>query len=66
MRRRRLRRAVRFLRRLVQAMFRLSMQMAYLGYYGDRRTFASVGYVPFSERPATPSARATCRTRCRA
>lgn len=37
-------------RRLVQAMFRLSQQMAYLGYYGDKRTFASVGYEPFSER----------------
>jgi choline dehydrogenase-like flavoprotein len=42
---------VRFLRRLVQAMFRLSMQMTYLGYYGDRRTYATVGYVPFNERP---------------
>ncbi|HEX7299158.1 MAG TPA: FAD-dependent oxidoreductase [Solirubrobacteraceae bacterium] len=37
-------------RRLIQAMFRLSQQMAYLGYYSDKRTFASVGYVPFSER----------------
>ena len=42
---------VRFLRRLVQAMFRLSMQMTYLGYYGDPRTYASVGYVPFRDRP---------------
>jgi len=37
-------------RRLVQAMFRLSQQMAYLGYYSDERTFASVGYTPFSKR----------------
>ena len=37
-------------RRLIQAMFRLSSQMAYLGYYGDPRTFSSVGYRPFSER----------------
>ena len=42
---------VRLLRRLVQAMFRLSMQMAYLGFYGDPRTYASVGYVPFKDRP---------------
>ncbi len=41
---------VRFMRRLVQAMFRLSQQMAYLGYYGDERTYASVGYAPFSKR----------------
>lgn len=38
-------------RTLVQAMIRVAQQMAYLGYYSDRRTFASVGYVPFSERP---------------
>jgi choline dehydrogenase-like flavoprotein len=41
---------VRFLRRLVQAMFRLAMQMTYLGYYGDERTFDTVGYEPFSKR----------------
>jgi choline dehydrogenase-like flavoprotein len=41
---------VHFARRLVQAMFRLSSQMAYLGYYGDPRTFDSVGYRPFSQR----------------
>jgi choline dehydrogenase-like flavoprotein len=40
-----------FLRMLVQAMIRMSKQLAYLGYYGDARTFASVGYVPFSARP---------------
>ncbi len=34
-----------------QAMIRLAQQLAYLGYYGDKRTFASVGYVPFSKRP---------------
>jgi choline dehydrogenase-like flavoprotein len=37
-------------RRLIQAMFRLSSQMAYLGYYGDPRTFDSVGYRPFTQR----------------
>ena len=41
---------VRFLRRLVQAMFRLSMQMTYLGFYGDPRTYATVGYLPFKDR----------------
>jgi choline dehydrogenase-like flavoprotein len=41
---------VRFARRLIQAMFRLSSQMAYLGYYGDPRTFDDVGYKPFSRR----------------
>jgi choline dehydrogenase-like flavoprotein len=43
-------RRVRIGRRLIQAMFRLSMQMAYLGYYSDEETFDSVGYVPFSRR----------------
>jgi choline dehydrogenase-like flavoprotein len=38
-------------RTLVQAMIRVAQQLVYLGYYGDKRTFASVGYAPFSERP---------------
>jgi choline dehydrogenase-like flavoprotein len=38
-------------RTLVQAMIRVAQQLTYLGYYSDKRTFASVGYVPFSERP---------------
>jgi choline dehydrogenase-like flavoprotein len=41
---------IHFARRLIQAMFRLSSQMAYLGYYGDSRTFDSVGYKPFTQR----------------
>jgi choline dehydrogenase-like flavoprotein len=41
---------VHFARRLIQAMFRLSSQMAYLGYYGDPRTFDTVGYLPFTQR----------------
>jgi choline dehydrogenase-like flavoprotein len=45
---------VHFARRLIQAMFRLSSQMAYLGYYGDPRTFESVGYKPFTERDRFP------------
>jgi choline dehydrogenase-like flavoprotein len=46
---------IRIGRRLIQAMFRLSMQMAYLGYYSDRRTFDSVGYKPFTERDRFPA-----------
>jgi choline dehydrogenase-like flavoprotein len=46
------RRRVGELRRwLAQAMIRLGQQVVYLGYYGDPRTHASVGYVPFSKRP---------------
>jgi choline dehydrogenase-like flavoprotein len=41
-------------RHLIQAMFRLSSQMAYLGYYSDKRTFDSVGYQPFKDRPRYP------------
>jgi choline dehydrogenase-like flavoprotein len=37
-------------RRLVRAMIRLSQQLVFMGYYGDRDTFASVGYTPFEER----------------
>lgn len=40
-----------FIRTFVQASIRMAKQLCYLGYYADRRTFASVGYVPFSERP---------------
>lgn len=40
-----------FWRTAVQAMIRVAQQLAYLGYYSDKRTFASVGYVPFSQRP---------------
>jgi choline dehydrogenase-like flavoprotein len=45
------RRRVGELRRwLAQGMIRLGQQVVYLGYYGDPRTHASVGYVPFSQR----------------
>ncbi len=40
-----------FWRTITQVMIRVAKQLAYLGYYSDKRTFASVGYVPFSERP---------------
>jgi choline dehydrogenase-like flavoprotein len=45
---------IRIGRSLIQAMFRLSSQMAYLGYYGDERTFDSVGYKPFKKRDRYP------------
>jgi choline dehydrogenase-like flavoprotein len=41
-------------RHLIQAMFRLSTQMAYLGYYSDEKTFDSVGYQPFEKRSRFP------------
>jgi choline dehydrogenase-like flavoprotein len=47
-------RRIHIARHLVQAMFRLSSQMAYLGYYSDPRTFDSVGYKPFTERERFP------------
>jgi choline dehydrogenase-like flavoprotein len=40
-----------FIRTFVQAAIRMAKQLCYLGYYADARTFASVGYVPFSLRP---------------
>jgi choline dehydrogenase-like flavoprotein len=45
------RRMPEFWRVLVQGMIRIAKQMCYIGYYSDKRTFAAVGYVPFSERP---------------
>ena len=50
----RLRRVLRPLRFLVQALIRFTQQLVYLGYYSDPRTFASVGYVPYSRRPGRP------------
>lgn len=35
---------------LTQGLIRIAKQLCYIGYYSDKRTFASVGYVPFSER----------------
>ena len=35
---------------LAQGLIRIAKQMCYIGYYNDKRTFDSVGYVPFSER----------------
>jgi choline dehydrogenase-like flavoprotein len=39
-----------FWRVIAQGMIRIAKQLCYIGYYNDKRTFASVGYVPFSER----------------
>lgn len=39
------------LRTVVQAMIRAAQQMTFMGYYGDSRVGAAVGYLPFSERP---------------
>ncbi len=44
------RRIPEFWRVIVQGMIRIAKQMCYIGYYSDKRTFASVGYIPFSER----------------
>src|SRR5439155_13473466 len=49
-----LRRIIRPIRIVVQAMIRFAKQLAYVGYYGDRRTFGAVGYVPYSERQGRP------------
>ncbi len=39
-----------FWRVMAQGMIRIAKQMCYIGYYNDKRTFSSIGYVPFSER----------------
>ena len=44
------RRVVRPLRPLLQAAIRTGSQMSYLGYYGDRRTWDSIGYTTFQRR----------------
>jgi choline dehydrogenase-like flavoprotein len=41
-------------RRLLQASIRFSMQLVYVGYYGDKRSHAATGYVRFSDRPRWP------------
>jgi len=42
------------LREAIQGMIRAAQQFVFLGYYGDRRSYADVGYRPFSERGRTP------------
>ncbi len=41
-------------RNFVQVMIRVAKQLTYVGYYSDRRTDASIGYVRFEERPEFP------------
>jgi choline dehydrogenase-like flavoprotein len=43
-----------FLRQTVQSALRFPMQLVYMGYYRDQRTFPVTGYVPFSQRPGYP------------
>ncbi|MEA2291046.1 MAG: hypothetical protein QOF17_66 [Solirubrobacteraceae bacterium] len=45
------RRLLRPLRPYLQAFVRTAAQMSYLGYYGDRASYPSIGFVPFAERP---------------
>jgi choline dehydrogenase-like flavoprotein len=40
----------RFVKHLKQITVRIAQQLAYAGYYGDRRSNTVTGYVPFSER----------------
>ena len=46
---------IRLLRDLVRAMIRAAQQFVFLGYYGDPRTYESVGYRPFSGRGRLPT-----------
>jgi hypothetical protein len=53
------------LRQLLQASIRFSMQVVYLGYYGDERSHAATRYVPFSKRgrgPGKPAPHMPLRT----
>jgi choline dehydrogenase-like flavoprotein len=45
------RRVLRPLRPFLQVLIRTASQMAYLGYYGDPRSWSSIGYTPFPARP---------------
>ena len=51
------RRAFRPLRPLLQIVIRTGAQMSYLGYYGDRRAWADIGYTPFQTRRGGRAAR---------
>ncbi|MGC1851352.1 MAG: GMC family oxidoreductase N-terminal domain-containing protein [Solirubrobacterales bacterium] len=41
----------RFLKNLQQVLIRICMQLTYAGYYGDERSYDSIGYAPFTQRP---------------
>jgi choline dehydrogenase-like flavoprotein len=38
------------IKHLTQVMIRICQQLSFVGYYGDPRSFESIGYQPFSER----------------
>lgn len=42
---------IRFVRNLQQVLIRICQQLSYAGYYGDERSNAETGYVPFTARP---------------
>ncbi len=44
-----------FIRFAIQGVIRLAKQLCYMGYYNDKRTFESIGYIPFSQRVDTPT-----------
>lgn len=41
---------LRFLKNLKQIMIRIAIQLTYAGFYGNPKSFDSIGYVPFTER----------------
>jgi choline dehydrogenase-like flavoprotein len=41
----------RFIKNVKQILIRICLQLSYAGYYGDERSFESIGYQPFTERP---------------
>lgn len=42
---------IRFIKNLKQIVIRICIQLDYAGYYGDERSFESIGYQPFTKRP---------------
>ena len=42
------------IRSTVQSTFRFAMQLVYMGYYRDPRSYPATGYVPFSQRSSSP------------
>lgn len=42
---------IRFLKNLKQIMIRICLQLTYAGYYGDPKSYDSIGYKPFTQRP---------------
>ena len=50
-----------FLRKPLQSMLTATQNLAIIGYYADPRAASTVGYVPFSKRPATRRRSRACR-----